>query len=129
MAPSRLEPEGKFQSESGVRDFETLPSKYGWPTENAAGYRIKEQLFGNERPIRVIHLGAGASGICFAKLAAETLNNVSFTCYDKNSEIGGTWLENRYSHFPLEHVFQYWTVLEISRAVDNRSCHIVFQLS
>ncbi|TAQ87444.1 hypothetical protein B7494_g4224 [Chlorociboria aeruginascens] len=96
MAPSRLEPEVQFQSEFGVPDLESLPARYGWPTENAAGYRIKEQLFGYERPIRVIHLGAGASGICFAKFLPETLKNVSFTCYDKNNDIGGTWLENRY---------------------------------
>ncbi|KAH8810649.1 FAD/NAD-P-binding domain-containing protein [Xylogone sp. PMI_703] len=77
-------------------ELEALPDKYGWPRENQNGYRIKEQLSGTERPIRVIHVGAGASGICFSKFASESLNNVNFVCYDKNSDIGGTWLENRY---------------------------------
>ncbi|OQV05521.1 hypothetical protein CLAIMM_10248 [Cladophialophora immunda] len=77
-------------------DLESLPDKYGWPRENARGYRIQEKISGTERPIRVIHVGAGASGICFSKLAAESLSNVEWVCYDKNPDIGGTWLENRY---------------------------------
>jgi hypothetical protein len=96
MAPSRIEPEVEFESSFGVPDLESLPDRYGWPRENAQGYRIKESLCGTERPLRVIHLGAGAAGICLAKFLPETLKNVSFTCYDKNSDIGGTWLENRY---------------------------------
>lgn len=96
MAPSRIEPEAEFESTFGVRDLESLPERYHWPRENENGYRIKEQLCGTERPLRIIHLGAGASGICLAKFLPERLKNVSFTCYDKNADIGGTWLENRY---------------------------------
>ncbi|KAL6248698.1 hypothetical protein RBB50_004953 [Rhinocladiella similis] len=77
-------------------ELETLPDRYGWPRQSASGYRIQEQLSGTERPIRVIHVGAGASGICFSKFAAESLTNVTWICYDKNPDIGGTWLENRY---------------------------------
>jgi hypothetical protein len=96
MAPTALLDElSEFKSRFGVPDLDTLPRKYGWPTENANGYRIAEQLCRTERPLRVIHVGAGASGICLAKLLPETLNNVSFTCYDKNADIGGTWLENK----------------------------------
>ena len=95
MAPSRVEPEVEFESEFGVPDLESLPERYNWPRENDKGYRIKEQLCGTERPLRIIHLGAGASGICLAKFLPERLNNVSFTCYDKNADVGGTWLENR----------------------------------
>lgn len=76
-------------------ELETLPDRYGWPRQSASGYRIQEQLSGTERPIRVIHVGAGASGICFSKFAAESLTNVTWICYDKNPDIGGTWLENR----------------------------------
>jgi hypothetical protein len=96
MAPSRTGPEVEFMSAYAIPDLEALPDRYGWPRENPRGYRIKEQLYGTDRPLRVIHLGAGASGICLAKLLPETLKNVSFTCYDKNSDIGGTWLENKY---------------------------------
>ncbi|KAH8692574.1 hypothetical protein BGW36DRAFT_399412 [Talaromyces proteolyticus] len=64
--------------------------------ENEHGYRIKEQLFGMEKPLRIIHVGAGASGICFSKFLQDRMRNVSLVCYDKNEDIGGTWLENRY---------------------------------
>lgn len=85
-----------FQSKFGIADLDSLPQKYGWQTENDRGYRIKEQLCGTERPLRVVHIGAGASGIYLAKFLPERLNNVSFICYEKNSEIGGTWLENKF---------------------------------
>ncbi|KAL1969601.1 hypothetical protein VTN77DRAFT_8154 [Rasamsonia byssochlamydoides] len=98
MAPALSEPEIKQQKPElfALPDFESLPDKYGWPRENEHGYRIKEQLCGTERPLRVIHAGAGASGICLAKFLPERLKNVSLVCYDKNSDVGGTWLENRY---------------------------------
>ncbi|KAF2652919.1 cyclohexanone monooxygenase [Lophiostoma macrostomum CBS 122681] len=73
-----------------------LADKCGWPRENERGYKIDEELFGHERPIRVIHIGAGISGICLAKFLPEKLNNATLVCYDKNNDIGGTWLENRY---------------------------------
>lgn len=95
MAPSRIDPEADFESKFGVPDLETLAERLGWPRENGRGYKITEQLSGHERPLRVIHIGAGASGICLAKFLPERLHNVSLTCYEKNHDIGGTWLENR----------------------------------
>ncbi|KAG0652128.1 sterigmatocystin biosynthesis monooxygenase stcW [Hyphodiscus hymeniophilus] len=94
MAPSYTEPQFVSESQIAIPDIDTLPDKFGWPRENANGYRIKEQLCGTERPLRVVHIGAGASGICLAKFLPEALNNVSLTCYDKNGDVGGTWLEN-----------------------------------
>lgn len=41
-------------------------------------------------------LGAGVSGINFFKRAEERLKNVEIICYEKNSDVGGTWFENRY---------------------------------
>lgn len=96
MAPSQTNPEAVLESKFGVPDLEALAEKFGWPRENSKGYRLTEQLCGTERPLRVIHVGAGASAICFAKFLPEKLKNVTLTCYDKNSEIGGTWLENRF---------------------------------
>src|ERR1700753_2766518 len=77
-------------------DFENLPERYGWPNQNSRGYRIKEQLCGTTRPLRVIAIGAGAAGICLAKYLPERLDNVALAIYDKNPEFGGTWFENRY---------------------------------
>jgi cation diffusion facilitator CzcD-associated flavoprotein CzcO len=41
-------------------------------------------------------MGCGASGISFAKFAQDELKNVDMVLYEKNSDVGGTWLENRY---------------------------------
>lgn len=76
--------------------IKSLPERYGWPTENERGYKINEVPSGWSRPLRVIVLGAGASGINFARFAKDELENVEFVLYDKNNDIGGTWLENRY---------------------------------
>lgn len=97
MAPTAKEVNGNFghSPDLNLPDFEAAPDKFGWPRKNERGYEILEQPCGIERNIRVIHVGAGISGICFAKFLSEALNNVSFACYDRNADIGGTWLENR----------------------------------
>jgi cation diffusion facilitator CzcD-associated flavoprotein CzcO len=47
-------------------------------------------------PLRVIAVGGGVSGINLAKFLGAETNNITLRCYEKNSEIGGTWYENRY---------------------------------
>ncbi|KAH8695626.1 cyclohexanone monooxygenase [Talaromyces proteolyticus] len=93
-----------------IPDFETLPEKYGWVTDNGKGYKIKEALFGTERSLKVIALGAGAAGICLAKYLPLQLRNVSLSIYDKNPEVGGTWYENRYPGCACDipsHIYQF----------------------
>ncbi|KAJ9642219.1 hypothetical protein H2204_002588 [Knufia peltigerae] len=68
----------------------------GWPIRNERGYETNEEHFGTRRPIRVIHLGAGVSGICFSKFVQDQSENVDLQIYEKDTDIGGTWLENRY---------------------------------
>lgn len=97
MAPSAENVNGNPSHSLGLNlpDFEAAPGKFGWPRKNERGYQILEQPCGIQRKIRVIHVGAGISGICFAKFLSDELSNVSFVCYDRNTDIGGTWLENR----------------------------------
>lgn len=66
------------------------------PEMDAQGYKILEQPMGTKRPIRVILIGAGASTLNFLKKAEEDLRDVKITVYEKNHDVGGTWLENRY---------------------------------
>jgi len=47
-------------------------------------------------PIRIIHVGMGASGLLAAHKARKFLKNYELVCYEKNETIGGTWWENRY---------------------------------
>ncbi|KAF9889079.1 hypothetical protein FE257_008056 [Aspergillus nanangensis] len=91
MAPASTIPEMKESPTAKLPDFDSLPDRYGWPRQNSSGYRIKEQLCGTERPLRVISLGAGVSGINLAKLLPGKVNNIALTIYEKNPEVGGTW--------------------------------------
>jgi hypothetical protein len=66
------------------------------PTSDATGYTIREQPYGTKRKIRVLLMGAGASSLNFFKKAEEEMQNLEIVCYEKNNDVGGTWLENRY---------------------------------
>ncbi|KAJ9610031.1 hypothetical protein H2200_006361 [Cladophialophora chaetospira] len=48
------------------------------------------------RPIKVICIGAGISGLCLAYKMTKILDSFDLTIYEKNADVGGTWLENRY---------------------------------
>jgi cation diffusion facilitator CzcD-associated flavoprotein CzcO len=48
------------------------------------------------RPLRVVVIGAGISGILAAIRFPQRISNLSLTVYEKNTDISGTWLENRY---------------------------------
>lgn len=61
-------------------------------------YEILERPIGSRRRLRVVCLGAGYSGLMMAILYNEKLRdaNVELTIYERNADLGGTWLENRY---------------------------------
>lgn len=58
--------------------------------------RISEQTLYTKRKLRIICVGAGAAGLQLAYKAERLLENVELQIYEKNDDIGGTWLENRY---------------------------------
>ncbi|RBQ69318.1 hypothetical protein FVER14953_04333 [Fusarium verticillioides] len=60
-------------------------------------YQINEQPFGTRKKMRVIIIGAGVSGLNFFKMSETKLSNIEVQCYEKNNDVGGTWLENRYA--------------------------------
>lgn len=66
------------------------------PETDSAGYRIKEQPYGTKRKLKIVVMGAGASALNFFKKAEEEMEHLDIVCYEKNHDIGGTWLENRY---------------------------------
>jgi hypothetical protein len=79
MAPSAND-EGFTSNEAG-EVFNSL----GWQIQNARGYRINEEPYDSRRKIRVIHIGAGASGITFAKFAEDRCQSVEVQIYEKVS--------------------------------------------
>lgn len=87
--------ERRTTSECLQSDSSLLADQCGWERKDANGYEILERPYGIKRPFKVIHIGAGASGINFAKFARDLVPDVEVQIYDKNDEIGGTWLENR----------------------------------
>jgi hypothetical protein len=95
MAPSRID--DYPETETPSRLFNEL----GWQVENERGYRILERPLGSVDRLRIIHVGAGAAGICFTKFSQDMLTNVDIQLYDKNHDVGGTWLENRYTRYFL----------------------------
>ena len=59
-------------------------------------YEVKEAPLGTLRPVRVICIGAGASGVNLAYQVQQNLLKTELVIYEKNPAIGGTWYENRY---------------------------------
>lgn len=66
-------------------------------------YRVTEQPLHSGRPLRIICVGAGASGLLLAYKIQYNFyeSDVKVQIYEKNADLGGTWLENRHAlpHF------------------------------
>lgn len=62
----------------------------------AAFFSEQTPIFEPKRDLRVIGIGAGASGLLLAYKIQRHFDNFSLTIYEKNTEPSGTWFENRY---------------------------------
>jgi hypothetical protein len=72
------------------------PMKVNGHAVTNGSYTIPDTLLGARRPIKVIVIGFGYSGINISYvLGKQTKNsNITLQFYDKNPELGGTWYEN-----------------------------------
>ena len=59
-------------------------------------YKPPQAAIYAERKMRVICIGAGPSGLCFAYKLQRSFTNFSLAIYEKNAEVSGTWFENTY---------------------------------
>lgn len=59
-------------------------------------FEQKDAPVENFRPMKVIVIGAGFSGIYCGIRIPQRLRNIDLTIYEKNEGVGGTWWENRY---------------------------------
>ena len=68
-------------------------------TTSPSAYEIREEPIHTRRPLRVICLGAGYSGILMGIIWNQRMQNrnAELVIYERNNDIGGTWLENRYT--------------------------------
>jgi cation diffusion facilitator CzcD-associated flavoprotein CzcO len=69
---------------------------YNTATSEFAHPLISERAVDEPRPLKVIYLGAGVSGINAAIQLPKYVPNLDLVIYDKNEDAGGTWWENRY---------------------------------
>lgn len=65
-----------------------------WESKKAT-YAVSESNLGTRRPLRIITIGAGASGLNLARHIELHMDNVEHVIYEKNEDVGGTWFENR----------------------------------
>jgi NADPH-dependent 2,4-dienoyl-CoA reductase/sulfur reductase-like enzyme len=59
-------------------------------------YSVTGDHIHKKRAIRIICIGAGIAGIAAAYKFQRRLTDATFVIYEKNSDVGGTWFENRY---------------------------------
>lgn len=66
------------------------------PIQSNVRSLISERSIDEARPLKLIYIGAGVSGIAGAIEFMKRLPNLELVIYEKNPEVGGTWFENRY---------------------------------
>jgi hypothetical protein len=75
-------------------DQEDLPKGH-IKSQTTDAYTVLEEACRRGRKIKVIAIGAGASGLNFAHDIDTSGMDIELTLYEKNAEIGGTWYENK----------------------------------
>ncbi|KAK5049450.1 hypothetical protein LTR84_004379 [Exophiala bonariae] len=73
-------------------------------------YQVNEAVLGHARPMRVVCIGAGATGLDLAYRVSRHLQSVDLQLYDKNEILGGTWFENTYPGCACDipaHIYEY----------------------
>jgi hypothetical protein len=80
--------------------------KYGYRLGHRNGdYAIPDVIINStrHRKVKVLTVGAGISGILMAYLIQKHCENVEHVIYEKNGDIGGTWLEVHLSFRSMSH--------------------------
>ncbi|KAK5447968.1 hypothetical protein LTS15_009467 [Exophiala xenobiotica] len=89
-----------FKGEPTTRPGNLFTEKISTEYHNSekTGYHIPLTTLNDpgSRRLKVITIGAGFSGIMLAHDIERDCKNVEHIIYEKNSEIGGTWVQNRY---------------------------------
>jgi len=72
--------------------------RWDYSTPGSTGYEIPDIVYDDpsSRKLKVLTIGAGLSGIQLAYHIQKDCENVEHVIYEKNSDVGGTWYENRY---------------------------------
>lgn len=89
---------------NGIKAQAAKPQSHGDPalitpsthSTSSSFFQLLNTPVDHARPLRVIVIGAGFSGIYLGIRIPQRLRNVELVIYDKNPEVGGTWYENKY---------------------------------
>lgn len=81
------------QPPHAVATHGTAPS---CPVSARTPYAIQEKPLGSTKHVRIVGIGAGASGLNMIRTLRRNLTDYEFVIYEKNSGVGGTWFENQY---------------------------------
>jgi hypothetical protein len=114
MAPSATSELGQA---NGFKDI----SSRGFGHVDNEVYVVSEAPLGTSRQIRIITIGAGASGLNMARHVELHLQNVQHIIYEKNEEVGGTWFENRSAALSPK------TKLLLRYSLDILVVHVIFR--
>ncbi|KAM6536122.1 hypothetical protein FALCPG4_005640 [Fusarium falciforme] len=80
--------------------------------QDFGGVKITEDVIYKRRNLRVVATGAGAAGLQVAYKFRKLLQDIDLVIYEKNDDVGGTWLENKYPGCACDipsHTYQfYW---------------------
>jgi cyclohexanone monooxygenase len=68
----------------------------GDAVQSTVGHESLQAIFEPRRTLKVIAIGAGASGLLLAYKLQRHFGDFSLQIFEKNPEISGTWYENRY---------------------------------
>jgi hypothetical protein len=82
--------------ETLVLTIQTVCQTLSLDTMSGQNPRFLDQPIDAGRPLKVVCLGAGYSGILTAIRLPQRIPNLELVIYEKNDDIGGTWYENRY---------------------------------
>ncbi|KAK5400865.1 hypothetical protein LTR06_011176 [Exophiala xenobiotica] len=95
MAPALLD---GFQPEVQPPEVASAKVAVQSTTLSKDPYVIQEVPLGTRRPLRVVCMGAGYSGLFMAMMFRKQMDdkNGDLVIYERNEDLGGTWLENRY---------------------------------
>lgn len=75
---------------------ESLPHNEEAMGASNATYSVQDAPIGTAKHVRIVGIGAGASGINMIRTVRKNLTNYEHVVYEKNEKVGGTWYENRY---------------------------------
>ncbi|KAF5988509.1 sterigmatocystin biosynthesis monooxygenase stcW [Fusarium coicis] len=98
----------KVLQELADKNPEPCGATEAWRGVDDVAYALSQLSLFTPRPIKIVAVGAGLSGLAIAHaVEAGLLPGAELTIYEKNAGIGGTWFENRCACDIPAHNYQF----------------------